>query len=83
MPRYNVQHPITLKWRCFSSIADNWVSDWMPEEEYDEWRKQQYGKEYCPLEEANFMTLDDAEKIIKDIHRTSSEHKKPNYKYEL
>ena len=65
MPRYNVQHPITKKWRCFSSIVDDWITKWMNEEDYDKWRRACYGKDYCPLSEANQMTLYDANKHIK------------------
>ena len=41
MSRLNIQHPITKQWRCFSTTVDNWVSDWMPEEQYKEFLIQQ------------------------------------------
>ena len=34
MPRFNVQHPVTKEWRCFSTIIDDYVTDWMDEERY-------------------------------------------------
>lgn len=36
MPRFNVQHPVTKQWRCFSTIVDDYVTDWMDEERYEE-----------------------------------------------
>ena len=64
MPRYNVQHPETKEWRCFSSIVDDWVSDWMDEKRYEEWRMWQYGITCGTVHEANQMTLEDAESRI-------------------
>ena len=63
-PRYNVKHPETGKWRCFSSIVDDFVSDWMPEEEYEKWRKDQYGANCGTVHEANQMSLEDALEYI-------------------
>ena len=61
MPRYNVQHPKTKKWRCFSSIVDDWVSDWMDEETYERWRKFEYGeRNFVPVRRANQMSLEEA-----------------------
>ena len=65
MPRYNVQHPETKEWRCFSSIVDDWVTDWMPENVYERWRHYEYGAKCGPVREANIMTLEKAEKIIR------------------
>lgn len=68
MPRYNVQHPETKQWRCFSSIVDDWITEWMPEDEYEKWRKRQYRGDWCPVREANIMTYEDAEETIKLMH---------------
>lgn len=65
MPRYNVQHPETKEWRCFSSIVDDWVSDWMDEERYERWREFEYGKDCGSVHEANQMSLEEAELSIK------------------
>jgi len=27
-------------WRCFSTITDTWVSDWLSEKDYEEWLVQ-------------------------------------------
>lgn len=64
MPRYNVQHPTTKEWRCFSSIVDDWVTDWMDEERYQKWRETEYGRQAGPIREANQMSLEEAERII-------------------
>lgn len=42
MPRYNVKCP-NGKWRVFSSIVDGFISDEMTDEEFVEWRLNEYG----------------------------------------
>ena len=37
MGRSNIQHPITKQWRCYSTVVDAWITDWMDEEAYKEW----------------------------------------------
>ena len=64
MPRYNVQNPMTKEWRCFSSIVDDWITDWMDEEQYQKWRKFVYGENAKDLHLANIMDLSEAEEII-------------------
>ena len=66
MPRYNVQHPVTKEWRCFSSIVDDWVTDWMNEERYQKWREYEYGRQAGAIRKANQMSLEEAEMIIKE-----------------
>lgn len=61
MPRYNVQHPDTKQWRCFSSIVDDYVTDWMDTKDYEQWRKEQYGVNCGAVTEENIMTLEEAE----------------------
>ena len=65
MPRYNVQHPVTKEWRCFSSIVDDWVTDWMDEDRYQKWRESEYGRQAGAIREANQMSLEEAEEIIR------------------
>lgn len=65
MPRYNVQHPVTKEWRCFSTIVDAFVTDWMSEERYQAWRRLEYGRNCGLLSEANQMSLSEAEEIIR------------------
>ena len=65
MPRYNVQHPKTGEWRCFSSVIDDWITDWMDEERYEQWRRFEYGKHCGTVRESNIMDLKEAEDIIR------------------
>ena len=71
MPRFNVQHPKTKQWRCFSSIVDNWITDWMPEDEYQKWREEEYGKSADPLCHTNIITLDEA---LERIERSDDDY---------
>lgn len=64
MPRYNVQHPDTKQWRCFSTVVDDWITDWMEEEAYEKWRDHEYGINCGTVHEANQMSLEDAESQI-------------------
>lgn len=75
MPRFNVQHPQTKEWRCFSTIVDGWITDWMPEDEYEAWRKEEYGRSCGSVYErkGNRMTLEEAEAIIRRSEEGSEE----------
>ena len=64
MPRFNVQHPVTKQWRCFSTIVDDYVTDWMDEENYQKWREHEYGRQAGPTREANVMSFEEAEETI-------------------
>ena len=37
MGRCNIQNPNDGKWRCWSTIVDDWVSEWMAEADYKQW----------------------------------------------
>lgn len=37
MGHVNIQHPETKLWRCFSTVVDDWLCDWMSEDDYKEW----------------------------------------------
>lgn len=56
MGRVNIQHPVTKMWRCFSSVVDDWVSDWMTEADYKQWlideqvREMQYNFEHFGIQ---------------------------------
>ena len=69
MPRFNVQHPVTKEWRCFSTIVDDYVTDWMDEERYQRWRQSEYGKQAGEIRDANLMDYEEAEQIIADRER--------------
>lgn len=54
MPRYNVQH--NGKWACFSSVVDDFVTEFMDKSAYEDWRKCEYGV----AELRNLMSIEDA-----------------------
>ena len=64
MSRYNVQNPNTKEWRCFSSVVDDYITDWMDEERYQHWREIEYGKQAGDLRSANRMTIEEVEEAI-------------------
>lgn len=74
MPRFNVQHPTTKEWRCFSTIVDDWITDWMDEERYQSWREYEYGRSAGDIRSANQMSLDEAEAIICNRKKMEVEH---------
>lgn len=41
MGHANIQHPETGMWRCWSTVVDNWITDWMTESDYKEWLIQE------------------------------------------
>lgn len=55
MPRFNVE--ANGKWACFSSITEEFITPFMPREEYEKWREEQYGAENVPIEQANQKSL--------------------------
>ena len=82
MPRFNVQHPVTKEWRCFSTIVDDYVTDWMDEERYQRWRIEQYGKQAGEIRDANLMDYEDAEQIIANRKRWEAEDEEETLKRE-
>lgn len=64
MPRYNVQHPETGKWACFSSVVDDFITDWMPEKKYEKWRRKEYGIHCGTVHNSNRMNYEEAMQII-------------------
>lgn len=63
MPRYNVQNPDTGLWACFSGICDEFITDWMSKDEYEAWRRKQYGVDIEPAEACNMMDYEEAMQI--------------------
>lgn len=57
MPRYNVE--LDGEWACFSGIVDAFITPFIPRDDYERWRRDEYGKS-APLEQANRMTLREA-----------------------
>lgn len=64
MPRYNVQRE-DGKWACFSTISNAYISDFVDEDKYEDWRKGEYGQAgYLPVRECNAMTVEES---LRDI----------------
>lgn len=80
MPRFNVQHPVTKEWRCFSTVVDDYVTDWMDEERYQRWRLEQYGKQAGEIRDANLMDYEEAEQTIADRKRWEAEDEEETLK---
>lgn len=51
MPRYNVKCP-SGKWRIFSTAVDDFITDEMTDEEFVQWRLDEYGKQSGSVEES-------------------------------
>lgn len=59
LPRYNVEY--NGKWACFSTVVDAFITPFINEEQYESWRKEEYGRAgYSPVMECNLMTIQDA-----------------------
>lgn len=58
MPRFNVNH--NDKWACYSSVVDNFITDFVPLEAYEQWRQKEYGANVGPVTEANQMSMEEA-----------------------
>lgn len=69
MPRYNVQNN-EGKWACFSSIVDDFITDFMSRAEYQAWREKEYGIHCGDIEDANLMDYDKAMQTL--LCRTST-----------
>ena len=48
MSRCYVEH--NGKWACFSSIVDDFITDFMTKSDCEAWRKSEYGKNLRPIE---------------------------------
>lgn len=65
MPRFNVKRADGM-WACFSTVVDDYITEFMPKDSYEEWRKEQYGvANYQPAEECNIMDYEEAERTRK------------------
>ena len=58
MPRYNVQRE-DGKCACFSSVVDAFITPFLDEEEYENWRKEEYLKDFRPVKDGYKQTLSD------------------------
>lgn len=62
MPRFNVE--VNGEWACYSSISESFLTEFMPLQEYEEWRDKEYGKNKTPLEHANRTSL---KEVLRDM----------------
>ena len=59
MPRFSVTH--NGKWACFSTIVDAFITEFMSKEEYEKWRRDEYGMaSHKPAEQCNMYTMAEA-----------------------
>ena len=58
MPRYNVE--LDGEWACFSSVVDAFVTPFVMRDDYERWRRDEYGRYRGQLEQTNRMTLREA-----------------------
>lgn len=72
MPRFNVEH--NGQWAYFSSVSDAFLTEFMNKTDYEDWRKEEEGKDYLPLEQCNKMTIQEAAFSI-SLNRTREEAK--------
>lgn len=70
MPRYNVE--ADGKWACFSTIVDDFITQFMDRKDYEEWRQDQYGRDNIPIEQANQMSLARALRCL-SLNKTDEE----------
>lgn len=66
MPRYNVQSGD--EWACFSSVPDEFITAFMPLDDYEAWRDLEYGRQKIPLEQANKKSLAAALRSLSVAH---------------
>lgn len=58
MPRFNVEHE--GYWACFSTVVDEFITEFMPLEEYEKWRREEYGRNCGTVYESNRMSYEEA-----------------------
>ena len=69
MGRCNVEYK--GKYASFSSIVDAFITEFMTKEDYEEWRKSEYGKNLRPIE-FNLKSIDDVSFSIR-LNRSHNE----------
>lgn len=75
MGRLNIKHPKTGLYRCWSTIIDDWVSEWLSEEDYKQWlideaiNKIKTDLEEHGIEESKFYTYDELQ-----YHKLVAQH---------
>ena len=76
MGRLDIYNPKIDKWRCFSTIVDDWITEWMSERDYKAWIYEEYTNALkeddiqptkyltpadVPLESSRYITLEELE----------------------
>ncbi len=54
-------------------MVDGYVTDWMDEERYQNWRLMEYGKQAGGIRDANLMDYEEAEQRIADRKQWEAE----------
>ncbi len=67
MPRYNVTCG-NDKWACYTTTAESFLTPFMPREEYEKWRRLEYGEGIGRIEDANVMDFQAAMKKMRLNH---------------
>lgn len=68
MPRFNVQRPDGM-WAAFSTVVDDYITDWMTEQDFEAWRAKEYGESRCPLKDTNKLSYEVAEEMILEAQK--------------
>ena len=72
MGRCHIQNPETKEWACWSTVSDEFISDWMPEDIYKFWLELQIVRDAIDsipyrrfdIKESKWVTYEDAMKIL-------------------
>ena len=67
MGRAIIQHPTTKKYRIFSSVVDQFITEWMTEEEYYKWAIEDFIDRLEPPKVSTWYSYSDA--IAIDRHQ--------------
>ena len=71
MPKYNVKLP-DGRWRCLSTVVDDWITEPMDFESYKAWRREEYTRQTDEESDSlltdrpriNVMSYEDAVKYL-------------------
>ena len=61
MGRGIIQHPETKKYAIWSSVVDDFITDWLDEEELKQWQINDYAEQIKeqPIKVSRFLTFDE------------------------
>lgn len=66
MPRYNVEHE--GRWAVFSSIVDDFITPFMPKEQFYDWRRTEYRIHHLTSNPFNTQSLHESLVTIGIMH---------------